>query len=216
MCGHVYVCMYVYIGGGFGGGGDVVLAPQLAEVQWWLSCGCPGLANPRPLPPPRPPTPSPHRLALIGLSLWLLYPLASAASIARKLYLRQGLGVGMLSRVYGGGRRNGTRPKHFQRSSRGLLRHILHQLEANNIIERIEETGCVHSTSPPLPAWVNPVWWTCGPTVTVVSPCGVGCGGGFQLVFLFVVGQRGRGSSVGRSLGRLEFYAVPFHASVLL
>lgn len=64
-----------------------------------------------------------------------------AASIARKLYLRQGLGVGMLSRVYGGGRRNGTRPKHFQRSSRGLLRHILHQLEANNIIERIEENG---------------------------------------------------------------------------
>ncbi len=66
-----------------------------------------------------------------------------AASIARKLYLRQGLGVGMLSRVYGGGRRNGTRPKHFQRSSRGLLRHILHQLEANKIIERIEENGCV-------------------------------------------------------------------------
>ncbi len=69
--------------------------------------------------------------------------LTCSASIARKLYLRQGLGVGILSRVYGGGRRNGTCPKHFQRSSRGLLRHILHQLEANNIIERIAEGGYV-------------------------------------------------------------------------
>jgi hypothetical protein len=66
-----------------------------------------------------------------------------AASIARKVYLSQGLGVGMLSRVYGGGRRNGVRPKHFQRSSRGLLRHILHQLESSGIVEKMEERRCV-------------------------------------------------------------------------
>lgn len=48
-----------------------------------------------------------------------------AASIARKIYLRGGLGVGALQRIYGGRKRNGSAPPHFCKSSGGIARHIL-------------------------------------------------------------------------------------------
>merc|ERR1712036_195403 len=52
-----------------------------------------------------------------------------AASIARKLYLRQKTGVGALTKVYGGADRRGTRPSHFTTSSSKIVRHICQQLE---------------------------------------------------------------------------------------
>ncbi|KAF4397613.1 hypothetical protein G4B88_027353 [Cannabis sativa] len=58
-----------------------------------------------------------------------------AASVARKIYLRGGLGVGAFRRIYGGSKRNGSRPPHFCRSSGAVLRHILQQLANNNIVE---------------------------------------------------------------------------------
>ncbi|RVX02595.1 40S ribosomal protein S19-1 [Vitis vinifera] len=58
-----------------------------------------------------------------------------AASMARKIYLRQGLGVGGFRRIYGGSKRNGSRPPHFCKSSGSIARHILQQLEKMNIIE---------------------------------------------------------------------------------
>ncbi|KAG6485969.1 hypothetical protein ZIOFF_054536 [Zingiber officinale] len=58
-----------------------------------------------------------------------------AASMARKIYLRQGIGVGGFQKIYGGRKRNGSRPPHFCKSSGAIARHILQQLQVMNIIE---------------------------------------------------------------------------------
>ena len=57
------------------------------------------------------------------------------ASMARKIYLRGGLGVGAFRRIYGGSKRNGSRPRHFGKSSGAIVRHILQQLEQVKIVE---------------------------------------------------------------------------------
>lgn len=57
------------------------------------------------------------------------------ASMARKVYLRGGLGVGAFRRIYGGSKRNGSRPPHFCKSSGGVARHILQQLQTMNIVD---------------------------------------------------------------------------------
>ena len=62
-----------------------------------------------------------------------------AASIARKVYLRQNTGVGSLRKVYGGGARRGVKRQHFQKASGGLIRHILHQLEEMKVVEKCSE-----------------------------------------------------------------------------
>ncbi|ESR53950.1 hypothetical protein CICLE_v10022728mg [Citrus x clementina] len=64
-----------------------------------------------------------------------------AASMARKIYLRGGLGVGSFRRIYGGGKRNGSCPPHFSKSSGSVARHILHQLQNTNIIELDSKGG---------------------------------------------------------------------------
>lgn len=52
-----------------------------------------------------------------------------AASIARRVYVRQNLGVGALRVHYGGrNKRKGVVPEHFAKASGGLIRHILKQL----------------------------------------------------------------------------------------
>ena len=65
-----------------------------------------------------------------------------AASMARKIYLRGGLGVGAFKRIYGGSQRNGSRPPHFCESSGAIARHILQQLQNMNIID-IDAKGLV-------------------------------------------------------------------------
>lgn len=57
------------------------------------------------------------------------------ASMARKIYLREGLGVGAFRRIYGGSKRNGSRPPHFCKSSGAIARHILQQWQNMNIVE---------------------------------------------------------------------------------
>ncbi|KAL1557141.1 Small ribosomal subunit protein eS19x [Salvia divinorum] len=57
------------------------------------------------------------------------------ASMSRKIYLRGGLGVGAFQRIYGGSKRNGSRPRHFGKSSGSVARHILQQLQNMNIVE---------------------------------------------------------------------------------
>ena len=59
-----------------------------------------------------------------------------AASIARKIYLRGGSGVGALSKVYGGSNNKGVMPAHFAKASRGCIRHILKQLQDNNLVAK--------------------------------------------------------------------------------
>ncbi|XP_074347712.1 small ribosomal subunit protein eS19x-like isoform X2 [Apium graveolens] len=58
-----------------------------------------------------------------------------AASMASKIYLRGGLGVGAFRRIYGGSKRNGSAPPHFCKSSGGIARHILQQLQTMNIVD---------------------------------------------------------------------------------
>ncbi|XP_059452614.1 small ribosomal subunit protein eS19x-like isoform X1 [Corylus avellana] len=63
-----------------------------------------------------------------------------AASMARKIYLRGGLGVGSFRRIYGGSKRNGSCPPHFCKSSGAVARHILKQLTNIYIID-VEPNG---------------------------------------------------------------------------
>ncbi|CAF0842792.1 unnamed protein product [Didymodactylos carnosus] len=62
------------------------------------------------------------------------------ASIARHLYLRRA-GVGGLTRVYGGLKRNGCRPSHFQKGSRSIARKCLQSLEKAKIVEKHATSG---------------------------------------------------------------------------
>ncbi|KAF9596155.1 hypothetical protein IFM89_007473 [Coptis chinensis] len=58
-----------------------------------------------------------------------------AASMARRSYLRQGIGVGGFRKIYGGRKRNGSRPPHFCKSSGAIAHNILHQLEDMKIVD---------------------------------------------------------------------------------
>ncbi|CAL9097030.1 unnamed protein product [Musa acuminata var. zebrina] len=69
-----------------------------------------------------------------------------AASMARKIYLRQGIGAGGFQKIYGGCKRNGSCPPHFRKSSGAIACHILQQLERMNIIE-IDSKGGRRITS---------------------------------------------------------------------
>ena len=60
-----------------------------------------------------------------------------AASIARKVYLRKGTGVGALQKVYGGRYRNGCRKEHFRKASPGVIRNVLAALEALKVVEKV-------------------------------------------------------------------------------
>jgi len=59
-----------------------------------------------------------------------------AASIARRVYLNGGLGVGALQRVYGGSYSKGTRKSHFQPAASGVIRHIMIQLQEIDIVSK--------------------------------------------------------------------------------
>merc|ERR1712216_463842 len=64
-----------------------------------------------------------------------------AASIARKVYLRPGLGVGQLRKWYGGNYRNGVRTEHFRKANSGIIRSALIQLENMKVVEMCEGGG---------------------------------------------------------------------------
>merc|ERR1711976_50035 len=66
-----------------------------------------------------------------------------AAGVARKVYLKKGLGVGTLRKIYGGSLNRGTAPSQFCRSSGGLLRHVLQDLEAINVVAKDTKGGRV-------------------------------------------------------------------------
>mmetsp|Transcript_18923 Transcript_18923/g.27844 ORF Transcript_18923/g.27844 Transcript_18923/m.27844 type:complete len:158 (+) Transcript_18923:56-529(+) len=61
------------------------------------------------------------------------------ASLARRLYVRQGTGVGSFSKVYGAKKRRGTLPGHFCRASRGVIRNCLKQLQKVGVLEAMPE-----------------------------------------------------------------------------
>ena len=60
-----------------------------------------------------------------------------AAAIARRVYLRGGIGVGAFKRIFGGRKMRGTAPEHFATGSGSIARHILKELETLKIIEKV-------------------------------------------------------------------------------
>merc|ERR1711959_692138 len=63
------------------------------------------------------------------------------AAVARRVYLRQGLGVGRLREMYGGSRANGSRPKHHARASGKIIRKCLQQLEQLGLVKKLADGG---------------------------------------------------------------------------
>jgi small subunit ribosomal protein S19e len=59
-----------------------------------------------------------------------------AASIARKVYLRNGVGIGALRTIYGGRKSRGTRPHHHGEGSGAIARACLKQLEKLGVVEK--------------------------------------------------------------------------------
>ena len=64
-----------------------------------------------------------------------------SASVARRIYLNGGIGVGALAHWYGEAKSTKSRPEHFRPAARGLIRHILRQLEKNGLVEESKEGG---------------------------------------------------------------------------
>lgn len=65
-----------------------------------------------------------------------------AASIARQIYLNGGLGIGALAHHYGKVTKGTkTKPAHHGKAARGLIRHILIQLERLGVVEKLETKG---------------------------------------------------------------------------
>jgi len=62
-----------------------------------------------------------------------------AAAIARKIYLRQHLGVGSLRKYFGSLNDRGTKTEHFQRAAGNNIRDILKQLEEHNVVVRADK-----------------------------------------------------------------------------
>jgi small subunit ribosomal protein S19e len=58
-----------------------------------------------------------------------------AASIARKIYLRPGTGVGALCKWYGGAYKRGTRKAIYRKANSGIIRSVLKNLEEMKVIE---------------------------------------------------------------------------------
>ena len=64
-----------------------------------------------------------------------------AAAIARKIYLRQGTGIGALKKRFGGSYRRGAAPERHQDAAGGLIRTILLNLDDLNMTEKCEKGG---------------------------------------------------------------------------
>uniref|UniRef100_A0A0B6Y4G6 Small ribosomal subunit protein eS19 n=1 Tax=Arion vulgaris TaxID=1028688 RepID=A0A0B6Y4G6_9EUPU len=70
-----------------------------------------------------------------------------AASVARHLYIRAPCGVGALTKIYSGNKRNGTTPSHTCRGSRSVARKVLQTLESIKLVEQDANTGGRRLTS---------------------------------------------------------------------
>eukprot|EP00344_Euplotes_crassus_P005072 CAMPEP_0197000044 /NCGR_PEP_ID=MMETSP1380-20130617/5093_1 /TAXON_ID=5936 /ORGANISM="Euplotes crassus, Strain CT5" /LENGTH=145 /DNA_ID=CAMNT_0042417195 /DNA_START=15 /DNA_END=452 /DNA_ORIENTATION=- len=64
-----------------------------------------------------------------------------AASVARHIYLRGGVGIGALTKVYGGSKRNGHRHPRACRGSASVARAALRSLERIGVLEKDKKNG---------------------------------------------------------------------------
>ncbi|XP_011156555.1 40S ribosomal protein S19a [Solenopsis invicta] len=58
------------------------------------------------------------------------------AALVRHIYIRSPIGVGAVTKIFGGRKRNGTHPSHFCRSASGVARKALQSLEQLKLIEK--------------------------------------------------------------------------------
>uniref|UniRef100_A0A3P9NBR1 Small ribosomal subunit protein eS19 n=1 Tax=Poecilia reticulata TaxID=8081 RepID=A0A3P9NBR1_POERE len=59
----------------------------------------------------------------------------------RHLYLRGGAGVGSMTKIYGGRKRNGVCPAHYSVGSKNVARKVLQSLELLKMIEKDPNGG---------------------------------------------------------------------------
>merc|ERR1711990_396757 len=64
-----------------------------------------------------------------------------AASVVRRVYLRQGIGIGALRHWYGGCHRRGTRTSRHATASGAVIRNCLKQLEGQGLVELHSDGG---------------------------------------------------------------------------
>ncbi|CEM31652.1 unnamed protein product [Vitrella brassicaformis CCMP3155] len=63
------------------------------------------------------------------------------AAIARRVYIRPGMGVGAFKKVFGVKKRRGAQPGIFTKASGKINRYCLQQLEKMNIVETDQKGG---------------------------------------------------------------------------
>eukprot|EP00013_Stygamoeba_regulata_P008711 CAMPEP_0177679896 /NCGR_PEP_ID=MMETSP0447-20121125/29870_1 /TAXON_ID=0 /ORGANISM="Stygamoeba regulata, Strain BSH-02190019" /LENGTH=163 /DNA_ID=CAMNT_0019189163 /DNA_START=39 /DNA_END=530 /DNA_ORIENTATION=- len=69
-----------------------------------------------------------------------------AASIARRIYLRGGVGVGAFRHIYGRNKDRGTIRSHHAPAAGGLIRHILQSLESLEVVQQDKKGGRIISS----------------------------------------------------------------------
>lgn len=62
-----------------------------------------------------------------------------AASVARHIYLRSGVGVGGLKKAYGGAKNRGMKPSRYTKASGSVARRVLQSLEKIKVVEKAEK-----------------------------------------------------------------------------
>ena len=70
-----------------------------------------------------------------------------AASVARKIYLRGGIGVGAFQKIYGGAKSNGSRRPHFAKAAAGIHRNILQALTEIDLVAKKKDKKSAHAHS---------------------------------------------------------------------
>jgi len=63
------------------------------------------------------------------------------ASLFRKLYINESIGVSRLRKEYGGRKRRGSKPAHFRKAGGSIIRHALQQLEAAGFVTKKDKAG---------------------------------------------------------------------------
>lgn len=66
-----------------------------------------------------------------------------AASLLRKLYFRQPVGVFRLKKTYGGRRNRGVKPDRFRPGSGAIIRQLFQQLEKAGLVKTVQGKGRV-------------------------------------------------------------------------
>jgi small subunit ribosomal protein S19e len=66
-----------------------------------------------------------------------------AASVLRKVYLNQNMGVSRLRNVYGGRKNRGHKPEHKYKASGSIIRKVVQQLEAAGFVKAEKGKGRV-------------------------------------------------------------------------